>query len=51
VRRLVATVTVGNVASGRVLQKAGFSFTQILPANDIIRGVAFDDEEYVRLAV
>ncbi len=51
VQRLVATVTVGNVASGKVLQKAGFAFTQILPGNDVIRGIPFDDEEYVRQAV
>jgi RimJ/RimL family protein N-acetyltransferase len=50
VGRLVATVTVGNVASGKVLKKAGFAFTRILPGNDVIRGVAFDDEEYVRVA-
>lgn len=48
VHRLVATVTVGNQASGRVLQKAGFQFTRILPGNDVIRGEAMDDEEWVR---
>ena len=48
VRRLVATVTVGNTASARVLQKAGYQFTRVLPANDQIRGVPVDDEEYVK---
>ncbi len=44
---LVATVTQGNVASARVLVKCGFAFTRRLPANDVLRGVPVDDEEYV----
>ncbi len=48
VSQLVATVTVGNLASGQVLRKAGFSFSRIIPDNDTLRGVLFDDEEYVR---
>ncbi len=48
--RLVATVTSGNTASARVLQKAGYSFTRLLVGNDIIRGVPVDDEEYVKSA-
>jgi RimJ/RimL family protein N-acetyltransferase len=50
VHRLVATVTTGNFASERVLQKAGYSFTRVLVGNDIIRGQAMDDREYVLVA-
>lgn len=47
VHRLVATVTTGNLASERVLQKAGYSFTRVLVGNDTIRGEPVDDREYV----
>nr|WP_315490404.1 GNAT family protein [uncultured Rhodoferax sp.] len=50
IHRLVATVTVGNHASAQVLKKAGFSFTRIIPENDVLRGEPVDDEEYVRTA-
>ena len=47
VHRMVATVTSGNAASARVLQKAGYQFTRVLPGNDVLRGIAVDDDEYV----
>ncbi len=50
VHRLVATVTAGNAASERVLQKAGYGFNQVLVGNDIIRGIPIDDREYVLVA-
>ena len=36
-----------NPASGRVLEKAGYTQSRILPANDIIRGIKFNDIEYL----
>ncbi len=48
VHRLVATVTAGNAASVRVLNKAGFIFTQVLKDNDTLHGMLVDDEEYVK---
>jgi RimJ/RimL family protein N-acetyltransferase len=50
VHRLVATVTAGNTASERVLQKAGYRFTRVLVGNDVIRGEPMDDREYVLAA-
>ena len=49
VQRLVGTVTVGNIASARVLEKAQFTFSRIIPDNDSVRGVLVDDAEYIRV--
>ena len=43
-----ALVTLGNDASARVLTKAGFVRTRVIPDNDTIRGEKYDDVEYVR---
>jgi RimJ/RimL family protein N-acetyltransferase len=43
-----ALVTSGNDASARVLMKAGFVRTRVIPDNDTIRGQKYDDVEYVR---
>lgn len=43
-----ALVTLGNDASARVLTKAGFIRTRVIPDNDTIRGKKYDDVEYVR---
>ena len=45
---LIATVTVGNHASDRVLQKTGFSFIRVIPNNDTLRGVLVDDAQTIR---
>ena len=39
-----------DLASARVPRKLGFRFERILPANDVIDGVAVDDELYLRCA-
>ena len=43
-----ALVTLGNGASERVLTKAGFIRTRVIPLNDTIRGEQYYDVEFVR---
>jgi [ribosomal protein S5]-alanine N-acetyltransferase len=47
VHELHAFVTAGNLASERVLLKAGFERTRVLKDNDTIRGVRHDEIEYL----
>ncbi len=47
ITKMFATVTLGNEASYRVLEKSGYKRNRIIPDNDTIRGVKFDDVEYV----
>jgi RimJ/RimL family protein N-acetyltransferase len=47
VKKMIATVTMGNAASYRVLEKSGYKRTRVIKDNDQIRGVKFDDVEYI----
>lgn len=50
VTELRATVTVGNEASCRVLERLRFERAGVLVGNDVIRGVPHDDVLFVRRA-
>ncbi len=47
--KMLATVTEGNLASYRVLEKSGFMKNRIIPDNDTVRGVKHNDVEYIRV--
>lgn len=47
VSKIQASVTLGNEASYRVLEKSGFIRVNIIPENDTIRGVKYDEVEYL----
>jgi RimJ/RimL family protein N-acetyltransferase len=51
VSKMIAVVTFGNAPSYRVLEKAGFVRSRVIPDNDTIRGVKYDDVEFIRFAV
>lgn len=46
-RWIRTTVTVGNHASRRVMEKLGMPLRRILPDNDMIRGQSMDDWEFL----
>lgn len=48
VMQIAAAVTRGNEASYRVLEKAGFIRSGIIPDNDVIRGIKYDDVEFIK---
>jgi RimJ/RimL family protein N-acetyltransferase len=47
VSRMIARVTEGNKASCRVLEKAGFIRSRIVSHSQVIRGVKYNEIEYV----
>ncbi len=49
VQKMLATVTEGNLASYRVLEKSSFVRSRIIPDNDTIRGIKHNDVEYIRV--
>lgn len=48
ISKMFATVTEGNLASYRILEKAGFIRTRTIPENEILRGVQYNSLEFVR---